>query len=295
MAVNKRSYRLYTGGLTPEWSRFLVITRHAFVQMFDSRFFIGLLVVAFVPVLFGAVTIYLANTETARLLLNINTNSIITINELFFVRMLQAQGWIAMLLTAYIGPTLVASDLSHNALPLYLSRPISRTEYVLGKAAVIGLLLSFITWVPGLLLFLMQAGMAPSGWLRENYWIAGSIFLGAAIWIAFLSLFSLALSAWVKWRIVATGLTFAAFFLPAGFGQAINEVLRTYWGGLLNLPYIMNVIWFHLFRTPLRWRIARFGREQIPVSAAWAVLIVVCCISMLLLNQRLRAREVVRG
>jgi hypothetical protein len=199
-----------------------------------------------------------------------------------------------MLLTAYIGPTLVAADLAHNALPLYLSRPLSRTEYVMGKATVMLTVLSGITWVPCLILFGMQAAMA-RGWFAENYWIAGSIVLGAAIWIVFLTMISLAISAWVKWRIVATGMTFAVFFLPAGFGEALNGVLRTYWGSLLNLVHVISLIWYDLFRTTLRVRrTSRIGGD-LPIWSAWAMLILLCCFAVLLLNQRLRAREVVRG
>ena len=51
----------------------------------------------------------------------------------------------------------MSPDLRNNGLPLYLSRPFSRTEYVLGKMSVLLILLSAITWVPGLLLFLFQA------------------------------------------------------------------------------------------------------------------------------------------
>ena len=55
---------------------------------------------------------------------------------------LSVQGVFAFLLTAYAGPGLISPDLSNNALPLYLCRPISRTEYVLSKMAVLFIPLS---------------------------------------------------------------------------------------------------------------------------------------------------------
>ena len=51
----------------------------------------------------------------------------------------------------------LARTCATTALPLYLARPFCRTEYILGKIAVLVILLSAITWVPGLLLFLLQA------------------------------------------------------------------------------------------------------------------------------------------
>jgi hypothetical protein len=50
---------------------------------------------------------------------------------------------------------------------------------------------------------------------------------GALIWIAFLSMLCLALSSWVKWRVVATGAIFAAVFVPSGVGAIVSAVLRT--------------------------------------------------------------------
>ena len=59
------------------------------------------------------------------------------------------------------------------------------------------------------------------------------------IWIVLLSLIALSVASWVKWRIVATGLLFAAMFVPAGVGTVFNAVMRTKWGNLINIPYMM--------------------------------------------------------
>ena len=37
MAVADRKYRCYEGPLTPQWSRFLIIPRYAFQEVFGSR------------------------------------------------------------------------------------------------------------------------------------------------------------------------------------------------------------------------------------------------------------------
>ena len=111
------------------------------------------------------------------------------------------------------------------------------------------------------------------------------------IWIAFLSILGLALSSWVKWRIVATGIIFAAIFVPAGVGGVVSAILRTRWGFLLNIPYMMSVLWRRLLGAP---DFPRFG-ELLPTSAIAAMLVLVCTASAVMLNARIRAREVVRG
>ena len=49
MAVYKRRYNSYTGSLTPEWSRFFVLTRYAIADLFKSRFFVILLILCIIP------------------------------------------------------------------------------------------------------------------------------------------------------------------------------------------------------------------------------------------------------
>jgi hypothetical protein len=69
----------------------------------------------------------------------------------------------ALFLAAFVGPGQVSPDLANNALSLYLARPFSRVEYVLGKMSVLAILMSLMTWMPGLLLFGLQGYL--EGWL----------------------------------------------------------------------------------------------------------------------------------
>ncbi len=287
MAVYKRSYRGYAGPLTPVRWRWLAITRYSLAEVFASRITTLLFVICLLPPLVMALVVYLLNSETARTLLNMRQVPML-INNRFFLSVFGAQGWLALFLTAWIGPGSVSPDLTNGALPLYLSRPISRAEYVGGKLLAFAVILSAVTWVPMLFLFGIQAETAPGRWLVPNLFIAWGMVLGALIWIAFLGLVALAVSAWVKWRIVSTGVMVAVILVPAGFGAVMSAVMRTRWGLILNLPYVTTVIWAHLLRVKLPF-------NTIPVSAAWIALLSVCGFALLLLNARVRARQVVRG
>jgi len=212
----------------------------------------------------------------------------------FFTFIMIVQTQAAFLLNCWVGPILIAGDLTNGALPLFLSRPFSRADYVLGKLAVMGLLLSGVTWVPSLLLFTLQAGLAKGDWIWSHMWMVVPIVLCSAIWILMLSLISLAVSAWVKLRIVATGVIFISFFIPAGLGEMFNAIMGTIWGRLLNFSYLFQIILARGFREPSR-LLGSMGWNEIPVPAAWGVLIFVCLLSLVILNARLRARETVRG
>jgi len=294
MAVYKRRYNSYTGTLTAEWSRFFVLARYAFADLFKSRFFVILLVLCIVPCLFFAGYIFIANNQTVQLLMQLRSADLFSVESQYFIVIVMVQTQAAFLLNCWVGPVLVAGDLTNGALPLFLSRPFSRADYVLGKLSVLGLLLSAVTWVPCLLLFSLQAGLAKDGWIWPHLWMVIPIFFCSAIWILMLSLMSLAVSAWVKLRIVATGVIFITFFVPAGLGEMFNAIMGTYWGRLLNFSYMFRLILAKGFRERSG-LLGPMGWNEIPVPAAWGVLIFVCLLSLVILNVRLRARETVRG
>lgn len=285
MAVYRRSYKPYAGALTPAWSRFLVIFRYSRKSLFRSKVQTGLFVVCFFFPIACLMMIYLAHS--AGFLAKIGIPSqILSIDNNFFFRYMSTQGGLAFLLTAFAGPGLISPDLANGALPLYFCRPFSRAEYVLGKSSVLLILLSAVTWIPGLLLFVMQASLEGATWAWANLWIAGSLILSSLLWISILSLLAMALSAWVKWRVVAGALLLAVMFFGAGFGQAINAVLRTDSGYFLNLAYLMATVWNSLFRTD--------RMQAIPVSQASIALLFYCGVCLWLLLRKVRAYEVIR-
>jgi len=290
LSVYKHEYRAYEGRLTPLRSRVSVVARYAWDEAWSSRVTPGLFVLTMLPVIVYLVGIYLANNETARMLFG-NRNMPFAINAAFFLKVLSTQCWLALVMTAWIAPRLVSFDLADNALPIVLSHPISRFGYVLGKFITLFTSLSLITWVPCLLLFAYQGYSSAQPWMLANLRIAGGLLAGSLLWIVLLSILGLALSSWVKWRVVATGIIFAAVFVPAGVGGIILGILRTRWGFLLNIPFIMTELWEKLLGTETN----PHPERELPVSAILVVLSVVCLISIAMLNSRIRAREVVRG
>jgi ABC-2 type transport system permease protein len=286
MAIYKRGYRTYSGPLTAERWRFFVLTRYAWRTLFHSRLLTAFFVLSLFYPLGALLAIYLNGNATVLAALRMGTAPF-DIGNKFFSVFLVVQGAFAFFTSAFIGPGLVAPDLANGALPLYLGRPFSRAGYVIGKMLVLFGLLSFITWIPGLVLFFAQGGAAGHGWIWDNLWLARAIFLGSLIWILILSLLALALSAWVKWKIAAAALMLGIFFMGAGFGQAVNLILRTKQGTLTDIGSLMGVVWRDLFRTGDR-------LVDFPPGEAWVMLILICCACLVLLNKKLRPHEVVR-
>jgi ABC-2 type transport system permease protein len=286
MAVYKRTYRGYAGALTPGWSRFLVLYRFARRTQFRSKFQTALFVLCFFFPLLCLLGIYANSHLSAFLFLGKRAGPFLDINGTFFLVYLSVQSALSFILTAFLGPGLVSPDLANGALTLYLCRPLSRTEYVLGKLSVLVITLSLITWVPGLVLFFVQASLSGWQWMSDNLWLASAILLGSFVWILLLAMLSLALSAWVKWRIAAGALLLATFFVGAGFAQAVNAVLRTKQGYLLDISRLVSIIWQDLLR--------QGGDQPLPVAEAWIALLVLAGLCLLLLMRKIKAAEVIR-
>lgn len=285
MAVYRRTYTSYSGALTPAWSRCLVLFRYSRRNLFRSKFQTGFFVLCFFYPLLCLIGIYLAH-NLSFLERYSGSNQLLTIDNKFFFVFITVQGVLAFMLTAFTGPGLISPDLANGALPLYFCRPFSRAEYVLGKASVLAILLSEITWVPGLVLFAVQASLAGSSWTWNHLWIVSSLVLSSFLWIAILSLLAMALSAWVKWRIVAGALLLAVLFFGGGFGQAINAVMRTQSGHFIDIVYLIGTVWTSLFRID--------NDRGISSSAAWIALLIYCGICLALLVRKVRAYEVVK-
>jgi ABC-2 type transport system permease protein len=286
MAVYRRTYTSYAGALTPTWSRSLVLFRYSRRKLFKSKLQTVLFVLCFFWPLVCLLFVYAANNLSFLEKIGGVGGSIFKIDNDFFGSFILVQGILAFVLTAFTGPGLISPDLANGALPLYFCRPFSRAEYVLGKASVLAIVLSQITWIPGLVLFTVQASLAGAGWAWNHLWIAGSIVLSSLIWIAVLSLLAMALSAWVKWRVVAGALLLAVMSFGAGFAGAVNAVLRTQSGHFLNIVYLMWTVGASLFRTNTDGAIS-------PTEASIALL-TYCAICLLLLVRKVKAFEVVK-
>ena len=305
MAVYEQTYKRYAGPLTPEWNRFLIIPRHAYRGVFKSKLFTAFFVLCFVPLLVEAILIYLHHNANALGIMKLELTELIPIDATFFQTFVNLQGGFAFFVALLVGPPLVSQDLRNNALPLYLCRPFSRTEYVLGKMSVLLILLSLITWIPQLLLFLLQSYLEGFTWFRTHLWLASAIFIGSVVWILLLALISQTVSALVKWRVVASGAILGLFFIPSVFGEFINVVFLTRLGNLISIGALMRNISSGLFGTLVEttgsFRIEDFDgtvREIIlrepPLWMSWAVLFVICAVCLAVLSRKVKAYEVVK-
>jgi ABC-2 type transport system permease protein len=301
MAVYKRSFTAYAGPLTNPRFRFSIPARYALQTIFESRSAMTLFTACFIPHLIALAFIYLRSNLGAVEQLDTGFPAAkileyFSVDGMFFAWLLSVENLLTFFAIATIAPGLVSPDLANNALPLYLSRPFSKGEYIAGKFATLAALCSAMTWIPALLLVAAQVSLAGVGWIADRPRVIPGIVAGSCLWIVTVSLVALAISAWVKWKPVAIASLFGMFFVGAAFGEVANGILSLdpRWGTLLNLRLTMSMVW-DWFLAGNDVYFGAGGTEGIP---AWTGLVSMLSLSALsygLLAWKIRASEVVRG
>lgn len=286
MAVYRRGYQRYQGPLTSPASRLLVLPRFAWERLIEQRLISILFIVALFWPTGCALFIYLSHhLDLLQGFGGAATAKIFDINADFFFIFMNAQSVFAIILAAFAGPSLIAPDLTNGALPLYFSRPMTRSTYVFSRMLVLVGVLSPITWIPGGLLFLMQSGMAGWDWFSANWHIGTAILAGFFFWILLVSLVAMASSAYVRWRIVAGALVLGLFFILAGASELANAVLRVEWASAFNPTRATLQLWRALL-----------GLEPFPGPDEYeclAALLIMIALLAAILNRKLRPVEVV--
>jgi ABC-2 type transport system permease protein len=264
----------------------MVLPRHAWGRLYQQRLVILLTMLAMVWPLLCAGFIYLTNHVELLQGLEPEFRQFIQVDGRFFSIFMYVQAGFAVFLAALAGPGLIAPDLANNALPLYFSRPLTRWSYALARLMVLVGMLSVVTWIPGLILFGLQVGLAGGWWFWSNWTLGAGMVAGFVLWLLVLSLVAMASSAYVKWRVVAGAVSLAFFFLLTGVAEMINNVFRVNWGHVIDPAWAVNQVWCALLGVA-----PPEGPGAIPSALALAVIMVLLAA---VIERRLRPVEIVR-
>ena len=263
----------------------MVLPRNSWRRLYQQRLVLLLTMLSFVWPILCAGFIYLTNRAELLQGMDEEFRRFIQVDGRFFSVFMYIQGGFAVFLAALAGPGLIAPDLANNALPLYFSRPLTRWSYALARLAVLVGMLSVVTWVPGLVLFGLQVGLAGGSWLLVNWGLAAGMVTGFLVWLLVLSLVAMASSAYVKWRVVAGAVSLAFFFILSGIAEMIDSVLRVTWGHIIDPAWAVNQVWCALL-----------GVDPPAGPGAWAssaALVVMVLLLTLVIERKLRPVEVV--
>src|SRR5438309_1203500 len=129
MPIHDQGYRRYGGDKAPRGQAWMVIARNGIRHMLGKRAFFGLLLISWFPFFVRAVQIYAAA--------NLPQAAFLTPTKKTFHQFLEQQSFFVFVITVYVGAGLIANDRRANALQIYLSKPLTRWEYIIGKLSVL--------------------------------------------------------------------------------------------------------------------------------------------------------------
>jgi ABC-2 type transport system permease protein len=239
MPIHDQGYRRYGGGRAPQGRAWAVITRAGLRTLLSKRAFLGLLLFSWFPFFVRAMQIYAAA--------NLPQAAFLTPTPETFRQFLEQQETFVFFVTVYVGAGLIANDRRANALQIYLSKPLTRAEYVFGKLAILMTALLFVTWVPAMLLLIVQVAFAGNvAFFVNNLFLFPAITVFAFIQVTLVAATMLALSSLSK-SSRYVGILYAAviFFTQAIYGVLFAVTRSTSFSWLsfsANLAQVGDVI-----------------------------------------------------
>jgi hypothetical protein len=191
-------YRAWQGAFRPPWWSAWPIARVAVGLLLRRKLFwvlyaAGLLI--FLMFFFGAYLLDWAETQIAGTPIqvgNFRTEPermvrllrdglrILNGSNETFAYFFQYQGAMVMVVLALAGSVLVGNDFTFGSVAFYLTKPLSRWHYVLGKCLAVGFIVNLLTTLPALLLF-AQHGLDDWDYLVDpNYFGKNNLGSGPA-------------------------------------------------------------------------------------------------------------------
>jgi ABC-2 type transport system permease protein len=277
--IHDQGYRRYAGERARTGTGWIVITRAGIRTMFSKRAFLGLLLLSWAPFFVRAVQIYVAANFP-------QTGELIAVKADTFRQFLDQQQTFVFFVTVYVGAGLIANDRRANALQIYLSKPLTRAEYIFGKLAILMTFLALITWIPAIVLLIVQIAFAGNfTFFANNAYLFPAITVFSFIDIVLAASTMLALSSLSKSsRYVAILYAAVLFFTQAIYG-VLYATTRSSGFSWLSFSANLSQVGDAIFR--------QRSTYDTPLPVAFLMIVVWITASAFVLERRVRGVEVV--
>ncbi|HEY2894360.1 MAG TPA: hypothetical protein VGJ16_09110 [Pirellulales bacterium] len=295
MKLDQAHYHGWQGNLLTPWIGCLAIVRVAIMQVFRTRAYWFVLALgafrflAFWSIIYAVTQLSLPNNMRSGLLERFGFSADANANQdNGYIEFIQGQSVIVMILLAFSGSLLVGSDFRMRTLPFYLARRIDKRHYIIGKLLAVSAIISILTVVPALLLFLEYGMFTDSTAYWFDHWrIVVSVLAFGLVICVVNSILLVTISAYLQ-RIVPITITWASLFLLLGrIGDYLYKQTQDESWRLLDPWRDMRLVGQLCFGT--------FRREADADLAWWALLILstACVLALFALVHRVRAVDVV--
>lgn len=278
MGINREGYRSYQGVLLAPGTRWMTLAVTEFRSILKMKWVKVSMLLSMIPLI--TYTIVLVVKALVSGAANVSL-----VSELDFLPKLAESQLLFVAVVASVGGAgLVAGDRAHNALVLYLSRPLSSARYLLGKTVAMAMALSIVYVASTLLYIIIELLVVPGPVAMDVLRRLTASILVGGVTVVWFSATIVVLSSLAK----AGRFVGLAFFALYFISQAVGEGLKQVDGTQQISQYISLVeTWRGLFV----W-VASPGSGNINSLLAAGVWLSLTGLGMLLVNRRLHAMAV---
>ncbi|MEO8361203.1 MAG: ABC transporter permease subunit [Vicinamibacteria bacterium] len=281
--IYEQHYRRLDASIPLRNQRWIPIAREGLKAVFARRGFLALVGIGWLQMFGRLVQVYFTTRA-------VELRRVLPIDDKLFFDFLGMQVPWLLLMSAMAGAGLIANDMRTGGLLLYLSRPLTLGDYILGKASILFASLSMVTWVPGLVLFVGARSLAPDalGDVTHLLLIPKIIAFSLVLILPTIGLV-LVMSALARNPRFA-GLGFFFVFVGTSIAQGIAwRATRSPYAGLASIQASMRRVGEAIFQV----KPARMTAD-LPAEWALAVLLIMTIVCFYILKTRVRAVEIVK-
>ncbi|MBN1901452.1 hypothetical protein JW926_09045 [Candidatus Sumerlaeota bacterium] len=292
MPVYQNKYKTWEGIPQPLFRRLMAFPKYSYMQLKGQKFVFMILGLGWLPFVLFLIYIYVRVNVKLLETLRMSPEQLPPVDAKFFFVFLIIQMPFLLFFTLVIGPPLISRDIRHKALPMILSKPIGRWEYLLGKYLVLFIILSVFTWFQGLILFLSQTAAVPkaSEWRmyfwNESLWILPKIIIFSVICITTLNFLVMVFSSLTNNYRFATAAVIMFIIGGIIIGGIASEILHSNKWMTLSVATSVISIGYWLFGLK--------NGTRVPPEYALFMITVLWLLSLWILSRRIRAFELYR-
>jgi len=289
MSIREKGYHRWDGRLQERRRAWRPITRLGIRLAFKRKFFKFAFSLSFLPAFVFLAGIYLS--ERLQDFRGFIQKDAVPIQVLpkYFLSYLTADFLLFMtvILLIFCAAGLVADDLKHNALQLYFSRPLTKWDYLLGKAAVVIFFVLLLTFVPGLLLLVFKLIFSGSfAFVVDHPGLPLAIAVYSAMAAVFFASYSLLLSSLCRNRRTASFLIFGVYVFSDMLAGILQGIFRSPYAGLVSVKSNLKIAASPLFgvKPPL----------EVPWACSCLILSAVVAAAVWVMNRKIRGVTVIK-
>lgn len=270
MPIHATTYRHYEGARRPLWRRCFVIAASGTAIAVKRWYIVMLVLLLIAPAMVFGLHLFVSVSEGEGAFLTYGSwmagdpgwkpwlhehpglPGMWTLIFTMYVALWQPV--LAAVIVTAVGPTLISQDLRARALQVYYSRPITRTDYLVGKLLVVATFVALVTVVPGALLWLVGVVISrdPAAALASWRVPAGIVLSGALI--AAVSGVLVLLSSSFSRRSSYVGIAWALLVIMSDAAYLLVQQATGYaWAFLLSIRANVVQVSAAIFGAPLEY------------------------------------------